>query len=691
MKITIVLCCLLLVTGLSAVDTPTDVEWTPVKEAIDRNDPQARQKLADLLVGRRWSDGWVQLAELDRRAGDYEALATNAKRALQYAYNDITELQRGIRNRPAYELLTANAAYLAILGANRTEQALEGIEIFQQFAQRADPLGLVHLHAAESHLLAAAMRYGDERITTIRTGKDILERGKRMAPSLTPEFFLVEARLLLAEAAYLADLGRAGDARSNQRAAATSYERAIDLGMDNRDMRFSTGRIWHALARSSTRDSERNNFLDSAIEHLQAAATAGGDNDPESYLALGMACLERGRHGDAHTALTAALNGFDDSTPAARRAEVHHARGRAAMELTNNNPDTWPHSRALEDLLAARDLGEDIPALYNNLLVTTIGALGATRDPDERQRLQTIIDQTRPLVSEDATRVQAKALYESAKTRFAEAATPALLQELNNAVTLFAADLNIIPTESDDWHSATAAGDQDLAPVWRFLGLSLHLQAEIATTLATADDAPADLPGHDTITQWRDQAAMAWRIAGNMGDHLARRHFLVRESRRDPHHAYHSGWVALSWSRYLSPSSWAVVIGNYGATERWREPLHIAIWATLAGICLLLGIKGFFFAKKPDREPGRTLRRERPAPRPSKEASVGDGTLMPDNVPQPNTDALERRRADQSKRSSKKPAAPAKPDPRRRAIDDVARRLADQPGNRQSPPPRRRR
>ncbi len=90
-----------------------------------------------------------------------------------------------------------------------------------------------------------------------------------------------------------------------------------------------------------------------------------------------------------------------------------------------------------------------------------------------------------------------------------------------------------------------------------------------------------------------DQAAAAYREAGQRGDLLARRHFAAVQTPRAPALAYDAGWTVVGWSAF-SLRGWALVAGNYGASRAWANPLHYAIWGLLIGVPLLLWIKSLF-------------------------------------------------------------------------------------------------
>ncbi|MFW5752747.1 MAG: tetratricopeptide repeat protein [Planctomycetota bacterium] len=692
----------------AAVDRPTNVEWEPIAEAIEQQGHEARDRLEEFIRNRRWTEGWVKLAQLDLRAGDHVDLAEHAAKALEYAYADLAELKAGVRNVLDYEALRANAAYLRIYGLNHTGRPAEGAQVLEEFGNFTDPEGLVHLHGAESWLLIAQDKFGKAKAEAIDTAMNNLRKAKAAAgSSLTQEFYHLEARIHQEEGDYLTNLDREGDALSSYLNAATSYEQAFKLGLDRPDDYFNAGRLWFFLARASDREDERETRLDRAIKAFERAARYPGNSDPEAWLKLGDAHLLAENWGDAYQALKAAIELLADSADAQQRqrlATAHALRGRAALELASasSGRNGWPYDRALEDLLAARDLGADTLALHENTLVAAIYALSATTDPARRGELNALIDETRPKASAAAAISLARASYDQAKEALAEGDAPGpAINEATNAATLLATDLGIDPGDSTSWSTAASAEDEQTVERWRYLGHSLHLEAELRATAAkatatdeAADDAAADEASAAQIAALRDRAAAAWRIAGNLGDRLARDHYLTHQSQRDPTTAYAASWTYLGWKNYLSISGWATAIGNYGAAGRWRDTMHIAIWSILGAICLLLFAKGFFLSRGKDEETPRRARPARGGGRDAKHAparegrggrsgggearaggrtgrggkGVVDSTLLPDSAAASDQKPLERRT----------PAAAKGGGNQRKAIDDVARRIASQ-------------
>jgi len=207
----------------------------------------------------------------------------------------------------------------------------------------------------------------------------------------------------------------------------------------------------------------------------------------------------------------------------------------------------------------------------------------------------------------------------------------------------------------------------------------------------------------------RRLAYAAWRVAGDLGDGPARRHYLAHASHDTPAEAYRAGWTSVRWNSFLTLTGWATVIANYGAAERWRQPLHLGVWAVLLLGLLVLGFKGLL-SKPKIMKAGSPERSRRPTPAAPSKAKTGgkaaDETLLPDTMVTPR----KRDRALSDAEATRLPSATGDqpdeepddtdtylpeeaPPGKRAAVSDIAKRLAkdrdDQRGGR--PSPRRRR
>lgn len=169
----------------------------------------------------------------------------------------------------------------------------------------------------------------------------------------------------------------------------------------------------------------------------------------------------------------------------------------------------------------------------------------------------------------------------------------------------------------------------------------------------------------------RDQAREAYARAGDHGDHDARRHHLAREVRRDALHAYRAGWRSLAWSNYLSPRAWGIVATTYGASRAWRQPLHLAGWGVLLVVLLTLTIRGFLATPAPVAASRRERDRSESKRSPTAGASRPARTVKPEPAPKP---------------TAKPTAKPV--NEQRKAVGDVAKRLARQQQIQRPAPPR---
>jgi hypothetical protein len=226
---------------------------------------------------------------------------------------------------------------------------------------------------------------------------------------------------------------------------------------------------------------------------------------------------------------------------------------------------------------------------------------------------------------------------------------------------------------------------------WRYLGLAANRAAELTAARADRLDEQAQTDKatrlRDRAATFRDRAAAAWHIAGDLADHDARRLHLAYQSRRAPTTAYTAGWTQLSWKHLFSLDGWLVVIGNYGAAGIWKRPLHLGVWGILLALCFLFFIKAFLLPKKV--VAGNTKTRRHPAAakknatptKPAKGAATAkpagkDGTLLPGSLPPPDSDALEKRQKKKAEKHADKAGKKAKGKDDRRAMGDIARRMA---------------
>ncbi|MDA3963812.1 MAG: hypothetical protein PF961_23735 [Planctomycetota bacterium] len=714
---------LLLVTlalPLAAADAPTTGEWAPIQAAIVAEHPQARARLAALMEGRSWPDGWVKLADLDRQAADYRAAFAHAGRAFK-------ALPRDKPGTPHQQTVRANAAWIAINAGHHLGKYAACVKVFDTFKGMPDPGGEVHFRMAE-----AALEQDLPRSKQLLTAaKQLVSAGGASVPI---DYRVLEARQYEQSAQAATDTATRTEALI---AAALTYERAVD-GQSQLGARYNLGRLQRQIA---SLDPERNEeFLAKAAASFKAVLEAD-PQDADARFELGLIRLEQGKDLAAFNALNQALEQYladPNRSGTWMVATAYRGRGAATLQLAEAGGGEWTHEDALTDLKRAEQLGENSPDLYNNLLVACL-ALQRRRDGTDTElaaKINTILNDHRDAI--EPTNLALTLLHQARAALIdgGEAEMRSAFATAGNAAGLLAASLG---TDLQSWASWTDP-NREHNNSWRYLGHALFTQAALAERLDAEN-------GHSNdATQLRQHAYAAWRVAGSHGDGQAQQHYLAYASNDDPATAYAAGWVVLGWSDYLSGDAWRSVIGNYGASQRWRSPIHLGIWGLLLILFLVLGLKSRFHAAPEVLEAG-SPERQRPAntpnppsPPPAKKPAAArpqasapakpsgggkklDETLLPDSmyaggVPKRRVQALERRASDpgsddgaateemtseetQSYAPGQAPGRPRTPDPggqqaqNRNAVNDVARRLAREQGQAQNDPaaprPRRRR
>lgn len=136
-----------------------------------------------------------------------------------------------------------------------------------------------------------------------------------------------------------------------------------------------------------------------------------------------------------------------------------------------------------------------------------------------------------------------------------------------------------------------------------------------------------------------DQAATAWAQAASAGDRDALQSYLASESRRSAHHAYQAGRRALEWGGWGHPVGWKLLVGNYGASGAWSQPIHLVAWLIILSLALL---GAFHRKRRPKPVSERSAARE-PQARPRSKNGSDDRHLKPGSI-DPKTAPLERRR-----------------------------------------------
>jgi tetratricopeptide (TPR) repeat protein len=173
-----------------------------------------------------------------------------------------------------------------------------------------------------------------------------------------------------------------------------------------------------------------------------------------------------------------------------------------------------------------------------------------------------------------------------------EAVSPA--EKITKGITYYKAGrfesaLNLLNLALDN---TDITSDPELSgALLRFIGHAWQAWArQLDKQVRKTEDATAS----EEVQRRTDEASMAYRKAGDLGDTLAQRSFLALECQQVPERAYAAAWSYLAWRGYRSPVGWGAVIGHYGASKAWRNPVHIAIWAVVAVVLLVLWLKNQF-------------------------------------------------------------------------------------------------
>lgn len=713
-----------------AVDAPTSAEWEPFEAAIANGDTSIRPRLTQFMTGRQWADGWVRLAQLDLLANDPTTAYRHATAGLDAALADGDRLGTSDQDHQVRAL----AASLAISSANQLGRPSDGLAAHARVAGLADPGGLAALAASESARLT-----GD-----LATADRLLKSGMQRAAStgtIAPDFFLQQARIFEDRAKASGD--DAQSAIAMLEGAANSYERALNAGHEGSDIAFNLARLQRALAKRLPEERRREMLQRARGQAIEILT--GAPNDGECATLLGLILLDLGAddartnlaqagstYRSAYDAFATALSNLSADQQATRAVAL---RGRASARLkvieadpetAANQNDVWSHRRAVEDLREAESIAGSSPDIANNLLTAYLGLQASANSDAERAGYQ------REIADLLAGGAQADPLNMALAQIELDvgAVDPALLaaaaRDNRGAADLLAVTLGVswadgAWSDQPDLPSEDTERQRVLA-TWRYLGHAERACAEIARRQGfrlSPEDADYEAAAAELNAVYEaaaDRAAAAYLVAGNAADHLSRRYYVAIEAQRGGERAYAAAQRQLGWSSYLSLTGWKLSIAHYGSSGAWKSPIHLAIWGVLIGIPLLLGLKGIIIGKpvearepsprargdappssKQQRPPGTgqqrrpgTARQQRPPTAQQKRPS--DETLKPNTEIKPpiRDDALERRPR-------------PKPDNRQnqQAIDDVAKRLAQQHRDRQDggtsgggtrrPPSRRRR
>lgn len=707
---------LLLLAGplAAAAGAPTDAAWKPLKALIEANDSTARSQLDTFMRDRAWPDGWAILADLDRQAGDWEASRAHADTGLSQSL-----AQEGASN-PHRDRVRSDAAWLLVHALNRLGRPAEGPAVLVRLGQHPDLIGRTRYQ-----LSRGALQQGDPE-TAHRMLSEAMALAQQQGQAIPAEYRFHEAAIYETLAERLRD---ATDESSRRRrvealeAAAASYTRALAETPEQHALLFNLARMQRDLARLVPAK---------AAEHLEASRKTSlkllqhQPDDAEARVGLCLVLLAQKNHRDAANGFADALQGLakDPQARAVTLQTAHRGRGAALLELAKEQPQAYSVAEAYEHLLQAKSLGDTSADLSNNLLVAALTLAGQSKDPAEQARYRAVVDEARTNIGGALPLNLAIAAHDAAAQVLADGKADAAtlqreLASLDSAAAILAQAVGADPADATTWTRERNDANVALAAEWRYLGHVHRVQGEAWTALAAVESS-------DRSTQHRTawtRALAAYRTAGDLTDHDARRHYLHLATRIDAEAGYAGGWVVLGWRSYLSMDGWTAVLGNYSGSGAWKHPLHLVFWALLVGIPLLLGLKGMLIGTKaasvPAARPASASRRpaaraEEPPPAPAPAPSPAgteprkDATLLPDSLVRASSGALQLREgsappvaatgtkptdakadATQAYEPSTQEAGKARDDVKARAAAQVAKRLAEeQPASK--PRPRRR-
>ncbi|TVR12203.1 MAG: tetratricopeptide repeat protein [Planctomycetota bacterium] len=615
---------------------PSADEWSPVEQALEQGADAEALDLLDRIISNypEWDYGHLRRAETLERHGHLERALVDATRAFEL---DATNAANA-----------STAARLFILNG----QSAQALEIHTAFSGR-DSDGWVAYYAAE-----AAFALQD-----IETAETILSGAlRRLGNDIPAEFRFLHGRIL--------------EANGDLHGAAASYRRGLGTSSEHADQWFNLGAIHRRLARDGNDASWEH-----AIEAFGEAARLASE-DPSTWFALGQTYLDHGNFLRAERNLKRAIDQFDSQgiTQGRELATAHAGYGMSLLRLAERGNVAGDYQAALQHLEQAEALGVADAALYNNMLAAAIGAQREASDPEQAAAM---------------TR-RSEAIMNGPGAEY--------ISSVNLGLAYFNSALNHVESNPETaWREARLATEMllresennnhpHLPALWRYIGHAWALAADSAE-YAAAEDGEQASDWIERREEALNNAAAAYRRAGHLRDGIAQRHYLGREADRGPQHAVSAGWQYLKWRTFIAPQAWGVVLTNYGASEIWRRPVHTGVWALLMCLFFIMACKGFFFPGSiASPEPRSASSRERPLDTPSQQRR-----------PQSN----QPRRTASRTPAQRRPAATRTPPPQntaaqgggntRRAVDDIARRLANRQGQsderpRQQPrPPRPRR
>jgi len=465
----------------------------------------------------------------------------------------LASTERGLAVMPG-DHVAATLAVQALVALNRAGDSLAISEPFTgakgaapAATAPADAKGWVHYQAATAASALDDPLRAEQLLTSARA---------RAGASVPAAFHFLDGRLALRKQP------------PNVQRAELSFSRAVSVDDRLWDGWYELGRV--LLVQADDQPARRGECLGKAQAAFERV-TKALPKDHESWLGLGRSQLQLGWLSEGDGDATVAGHRFNAAEGSLKEAllidptliEAHAALGEALLKQQK-------YEAAVAALKQAQALGLPSRSLIFNLATALQHTGGGA---------------------------EAKALLEQSRPE-----SPGELVTAGMA-SYQAGDWPDAALKLDQAAQAKGAGGDLLGAILRYLG---HARWNHANALANKDAAAHA----GDISALRDQAAAAWRQAGDLGDRPARDHFLaVEAAHADPVRGYRAGFVYLGWHAWLSPAGWKTVVANYGASRAWDNRLHQIVWGVLLLLILVLWLRAVA-ANRRERAAERARREE---------------------------------------------------------------------------------
>ena len=624
--------------GVHAAETtaPSKDRWDPVEQLLQAGDDEAASNLLNDIVSEfpNWPHGWLKRAEVNERLNNLSAALNDSEKA----YN----------LDPAAEEAASTHARILL----RQERYADTIKVLETYLPKVDAQGWIHYYAAE-----AAFRLGD-----VDQANEFISLGlKNLGAKAPAEFRFLSGRIM--------------EQRGDLSGAAASFRRGLSTDASMASEWFNLGVIYRQLASQGDEQAKQQ-----ATESFKTAAQLA-PNDAFSWFALGQSHIDQGNYIAAESTLKRSLTVFrsNNISQGNELAVAHASYGLALLKLGEEQNAVGAHADALTQFKKAESLGLADAPLYNNMLAAAIGAQRQAKSDAERA----------PYIAAAETIIQGPGgQYVSAVNMGLNYFHSAQDQLKQRPLTAYRnANLAV------EMLTRALEGSNEQGAIYRFIGHSHGIAMAAADALHSdamnAGEAGEEVPWSARKDEHLDAGASAYIESGNRGDSIAQAFYLAQESNRSPRHAYDAGWKYLSWRSYIQPTGWKTVLANYGGAAAYRSPLSIGVWSVLLLAALILGLKGFFSSspQEEQEESGSRRSANRPQPKTDRVAAhkprpqaqqVQRTTSKVTRPPQQRATGRAMRQPERDNRTTQGISSAARPASTRRAVDDIARRMASQ-------------